>query len=163
MNITEKDLFLFIKYPDQLENDKKLFLERNAILYENEIAYIKSIKGIKFENTAPFDKDFNVILQKSSVAAEPGTSTYRLAAATTMNDVSEYCTTYSDANEEIFVKVFNSLKGKNLFVLSENKMKNVRLTLLPSNDEYKLNPSNSIHNIPGNTLISQIKVTYKKF
>ena len=58
MNINEKDIFLFVKYPDQLDMSKKEYLEANYNLYKDKIEYLQSIKELKFENNTPKTREY---------------------------------------------------------------------------------------------------------
>ena len=164
MNIGEKDIFLFVKYPDQLGIDKKLYIEENINLYKDKIEYLRSIKEIEFENINPITREYEAVLEQQSITDVPGISnnSFKLAAATKFGNESGTCITFSDTDKNIFAKVINEANVRKIFILSEELVNNIKLTILPSNDEYSLDPLKSSLELPNDKYISGIKLTYNK-
>ena len=104
------------------------------------------------------------VLNEQSITDLPGVgnNSVKLAAATNFGIQSGTCITFSDTDKNIFAKIINESNVRKIYVLTDELLNNIKLTILPSNDEYTLESSKLSLELPNDKHISGIKLTYEK-
>ncbi|MCZ7609622.1 MAG: hypothetical protein M5U17_05595 [Ignavibacterium sp.] len=155
--ITEKDIFNFIFYPEILLREKKRYLESSSD-FRNEIDFYSSLKEA-------IDEELNSeIKQKIALkinSYKPGniiclypvdeyqnrkvSNNVRLAAATPEEKPKVFSKTFYDEEKTYIIKVINYEKNSKVFVFSTQHelIKDFELNILPQNLKYHLTDNSS--------------------
>ncbi len=151
MVITEKDIFLYVLFPDELDSDKKKYIQENENLFSDRIEYFKFITEIFNDENIDTEskKAADIILARFKVVELlpvinnnlNKNNTVNLAAAT--NNVAEKLSesiTYLDEDSKYLVKVIRNKNQNKLYFFSknENREQKLRITLIPSMDIFHI-------------------------
>ena len=146
IRISEKNLFTFIFYPDQLQKVKYDFIQANLDKFSSELNLLVEIHS---ELNSPIDPNISqkineiietnfkydeVILVKEQKQNEFHSNDFLLAAASTHTHQNKTETFIDSQNRFLAKIIFNTIENKLfLFSSSQNENKKIKLKFLPSN------------------------------
>jgi len=151
MNISEKDLYKYIFYPNKLSKEKFDYISLNKATFKSEIDYLKNIKNsypslISNEITNKildkieiFEKGNEIILYK----IEPDSDNdYLILAADSPREKAEIITSTFKDNNGLFLIKINTTSDRSkiyLFFQDMEKRHEYNLTLNPSGENFEFN------------------------
>jgi hypothetical protein len=157
MNISEKELFYFIFYPDKLSEEVTEFIKMNIDIYKDEIDLLKLTKATMNEKV-PEDilkkihqkiKDYEdtsfVVLKKVDNNTEIDNELLALAADSPKIENSNTVATYADKNSKYLVKIISNTTENRLHIFNKDneEIKNFQITILPSGTTFDIESSNT--------------------
>ncbi|MBW7843517.1 MAG: hypothetical protein H3C40_12405 [Ignavibacterium sp.] len=155
--ITEKDIFNFVFYPDIISKEKRKFLESSSD-FRDEIQFYSSLKESIGEE---LNSEIKQKIALKVDAYKPGNFIYlypvdeyqnrkmsknvQLAAASPEEKPKVFSKTFYDEEKTYIIKVINYEKGSKVFVFSTQYelIKDFELNILPQNLKYHLTDNSS--------------------
>ena len=151
MKITEKDLYKFVFYSDELSSDKLDFIKSNMSKFKASINLLLNIKE-NINNDIPFntlknvydkidehENDQQIILEP--VSNEVDSEYLVLAADSPSTEPLISSKTFQDSKSKFLAKVIFNNECNKIYIFPRNKKpyNNLELTLSPSQDSYLIN------------------------
>lgn len=149
--ITEKDLFTFIFYSDNLSKDKRTFIKSNLEKFNDELELLRSIKA-NLEQPLPrtilerihekidsFENKNGFLLEKINSISD---SKYLiLAADSPNNNLSPKTETFVDSKNKFMCKIISSNVSNKIYLFSNlpDEFLEFDITLLPSKENFIVN------------------------
>lgn len=149
--VSEKDIYLFVFFPEELTREKRNFIKLNSKKYAYEIELLESIKNNLNEPVGNdiFERIYKKIIEQSEndiivlekVAPKTDPDYLVLAAESPKNDTNFSTETFSDSNNYFLGKVITTNIENKVYVFSKvpQNDRDVKLTLLPSKDIHIVN------------------------
>lgn len=158
MNITEQDIFDFVRFPDKLSEEKKRFIRENILNFEESIKLCAGTMGdlneFKYSGKSP------VVLEKQTSKGQKKQPEYYLAADSINMTKSTRTETFMNAANDIVAKaIFYNDKTK-IFILSEagGPINNFKLTIKPSEKSYIMENNSEPLELPSGVDIDSINI-----
>jgi hypothetical protein len=171
IKISEKDLFNFVFYPNELIKDKYNFIAENFEIFSTELKMLKELhENLKIPLDESISKKLEeiinshlenkeIILVKEQIRNEFKSNDFLLAAASTHIHQNK-TETFIDAENRYLAKIiFNTVDNK-LFVFSNHMSvnQNIKVKLLPSNTTLFCNLNDFPLSIPQTENVDQIVI-----
>ncbi len=171
MKITEKDIFKYVLFPNELDPVKNKYICENENLFSDRIEYYKYFTEIFNDNNleGEIKKTVDKIISKLSVVElfpmknnKPNKSnTLTLAAAT--KDVAKKMSesiTYSDEDSKYLVRVIKNKNQNILYVFPKNDIEDqkLKITLIPSMSIFQIAGGIKQIEIPPQKVIEKILI-----
>lgn len=149
-SITEKDLYLYIFYPDQLDEEKSKFIDQNINLFSSEIELLNEIKKninsrvdptiidkINEKISAPLPTVIELKKDNAIIQSNP----FVLAADSPKSKFIQNTDTFKDSNNLYLAKVINSAIDNKIYIFqnSDDEPLEIKITILPSDDTFHTN------------------------
>lgn len=170
INITEKDLFTYVFYPENLSEDKLEFISNNNDKYKYEIDLLLEIK-LGLEQNVPdsiIDKihlkireqslSEDILLDKMNKINNP--EFLILAADSPSSFLKTKTDTYKDSTNQFIGKVITSNDSNKIYFFSKNiyEKSQLEITILPSQDIFNIALDGMPIIISPKKIIDQIKI-----
>ena len=154
MNITERDIFFYHRYPDQLTQEKKEYIEKHLGDFKVEFDFLEA-SGLKASKTN------NIRLYRKVKAQDFHDKKLRLAAANNIEQTKDETETFIDKEEMYIAKIlsFGSYKLIYIFDKTGQTIDNIKIRLLPENFEHFINPGLGYLEIKQDTVIDELEIT----
>ena len=174
MNISDKELFNYIFYPDKLSEEQYLFIKTNLNEFKNEISLLELTKSAMDENISEdilnrihkkikdFEDTSFVILEKVDNKTKLDEELLILAADSPKEEKSTKIETYADKNSRYLVKIISSSSENKLHIFNKDneEIKDFQITVLPSGETFKIESSNFLLVIKPQQEISSISFNF---
>lgn len=147
MEITEEDIFKYVLFPEEIEPEKKEYIQANEKLFAEQIELCRSSLEVSDDNEiiSESKKAADIIFSKINVVElfpvvnkkPKKDNPLTLAAATAeIANMQSESITYSDENSNYIVRIVNNKDKNTLFFFSKDDNKEIKfkITLLPSNE-----------------------------
>ena len=150
MQITEEDIFRYVLFPEELNSVKRKYISENENLFSDQIEFCKTFSTYSKEVEEQSKKAADRILGRIKIfELLPVTSfnmnkTLTLVAATAKTAVKKSdSATYSDEDSKYLIRLIRSGDQKLLYFFpkEETKEKKLKLTLLPTGENYSISDS----------------------
>ena len=143
-SLTEQDIFNYIFYPDNLDSEKKNYIDNHAEDYAAQIEFCMALNRaevLKDENFEPIQHKVNIIeLYPVKLNINSNNNQLTLAAASSELSKRIETKTFTDDNSQFLVRLVAADGEKKLYVFSKNKeFKEAKLTLFPSQRSFRIN------------------------
>ncbi|MBK7106358.1 MAG: hypothetical protein IPH62_13845 [Ignavibacteriae bacterium] len=172
-NITEKDLFKYIFYPENLSKNIYDFISDNKPNFKNELEFLQnlydemqtqipdSIVEKLNKRIASLNNFKSIILEKDKNEYRSGHDEYCLAAASESTEQLK-CTTFRDKESNYLLKLFFGKTSNKLYIFAKDKIENkkVEITFLPSNSKFTFSTNELPFSFDENEIIDQIVLNF---
>lgn len=172
-NITEKDLFNFIFYPEILDKNKSEFININKQNFKDELEFLQNL-NIELQNPlsdsvveklnnkiAELNNVKSIILNREKKDFKSNNDEYCLAAASENFDKTN-CATFKDKESNYLLKLFFGNPRNKLYIFAKDDIenKNFEITLLPSNNKFKFSTKDLPFSFTESEIIDQIILNF---
>ncbi len=153
--VTERDLFNYIYYPDTLSEEIFNFIKQNQVKFKKELDLLSATKKSQNENVPEeilekIHLKINAIenrkivkLFKEKSAVEKGEDYLVLAAESPTLERIIQTETFKDEDSHYLIKVISDKEFNKIFIFSQDnsELKDFTITLEPSGDSYNVETS----------------------
>lgn len=170
VQLTEKDLFTFVFYPDNLSEKKRVKINNNLNLYKAEIEFLNNMKKSLSQNVPKsiidkihekinnFENNNDYLLEKIIKSSD---LEYLVLAAESPNNIHLTKTdTFVDSKNRFLCKVISKADLNKIYLFSNvsDEFSEFRITLLPSKQNFTVNSKDMPVIISPKQFIEQIKL-----
>ena len=159
MQISEKDIFLYFKYPDQLIPEKKKYIDEHPDEFSMELEFLKSFDATEVDSgqLQPFQI---VYLNKREKKQKSTENNFRLAAANHLTEIIDDAETFIDPNGEFIAKLITVDSERRIYIFDNlgNTLKDFSIRIKPGNTSYKMEIYSDYLRIPNDILIEGLEI-----
>ena len=155
MNITEKDLFNYVFFPDSLSKQKCKQIVENKHKFSFEISFLAEYKENLKEKVSDkiiekilskleaFNNRVGIVLEKTNNPRLFHSEQLVLAAESPILEQKLRTDTFEDKNSEYLVKIITDKQQNRIFIFNKDnsEMKNVKINIEPSGKSFVLESS----------------------
>lgn len=170
IHLTEKDLFTYVFYPDNLSDEKRILINTNLEKFNAELELLNEIKDSLgqhvpksildriHEKIDKFENKNGYLLEKINSIVD---SEYLiLAADSPVNNSSPKTETFLDSHNKFMCKIISTNDVNKIYIFSnlDNVDLEFDVTLLPSKETFIVNKKNMPIILSPKQIIDQIKL-----
>ena len=155
MNITEKDLFNYVFFPDILSRQKYIQISENKSKFFNELTFLSEYKENLKEKVSDriiekilskleaYSNSFGIVLEKTNNPHLFPSGKLVLAAESPILEQKLRTDTFEDKNSEYLVKIITDQQQNRIFIFNKDnsEMRNVKINIEPSGKSFVLESS----------------------
>jgi hypothetical protein len=170
INLTEKDLFTFVFYSDNLSEEKRNLINNNIEKFRSELELLNGLKAalkepVKksildriHEKIDNFENQNLHVLEKIKTISD---SDYLILAADSPEKITSPITeTFVDPNNKFICKIISDNRTKKIYLFSslDNKDQEFDITIFPSKENFIVNKKDMPILLSPRQIINQIKL-----
>lgn len=170
IRITEKDLFTFVFYSDNLSEEKRLLINENLDMFNAELDFLHNLEN-NLGQTIPnsildrihekidsFEVKNNHILEK--IENDSDSEYFILAADSPDNMLLPKTETFVDTGKKYMCKIISTTESNKIYLFSNdsNSFLEFKITLLPSKESFIVNKKDMPVIISPKQIVNQVKL-----
>lgn len=154
MSINEKELFLFVFYPDKLSRENFEYINNNKKVFNEELGLLNSLKIMENESVSDIilqkiyhkikeKQNRNLIELNKDLNSNDDLSRLVLAADSPTLDRVSQTETFRDKDSHYLIKVISNNDSNKLFIFNDEnaELRDFTITIKPSGNTYKIDSS----------------------